>query len=101
MQLHDGGDEAEAKTDARRISNLVGAVKSPQHGFALLFADAGPAIVHAHDGLVSAAAQPYVYPSALRRELDGVVDKVGDRFDQQVAIAAHGERMRRLDMQDD
>ena len=35
------------------------------------------------------------------RKFDGVVDEVGDRLDQQIAIAAHAEPMRHLDPQAD
>jgi len=38
---------------ARRVSHLVGTVKTPQHSLALLFADAAAGIRHAHDGFVS------------------------------------------------
>ena len=77
------------RPDARRIADLVRPVETPQHSLALLFADARAGIRDAHDGFVVAAFQFDAHPAAFRRELDGVVDEVGDRLEQQIPVAEH------------
>src|ERR1700720_4994189 len=99
MQFHDRGYQIKAKTPARGISYLVGTVETPQHRLTLLLADAGAGIGHAHDGFGITTQQFDVYLPAFSRKLDGVVDEVGDRFDQQAAMGAHRELLRHPDMQ--
>ena len=57
MQLDDRGHEIKAETHAWCISYLVGTVKTPLHGIALLGADATAGVRHAHDGRAFAAQQ--------------------------------------------
>src|ERR1700675_1961720 len=92
VQLHDRSHQIEAKTDARRVSHLVGTIEASQHDLALLLADAGTGIGDAHDGLVVAAYQFNAHLAAFGRELDGVVDEVSDRLEQQIPVSGHVKR---------
>src|SRR6266850_7594589 len=57
VQLYDRGHQVQPKADTRRVSYLVGTVEPPQHGLALLLADAAAGIRHAHDGFAVTAEQ--------------------------------------------
>src|ERR1700690_4660792 len=46
MQLDDRGHEIESEAHTGRISYLVGAIKTPLHGVALVFADAAAGVRH-------------------------------------------------------
>src|SRR6186713_1108162 len=94
VQFDDGRNQIEPKADAGRAANLVGAIESAQHRFMFLFADSWTRIRHAQDGLVLAAQQLELDAAAPGRELDSVVDEVGNRLQQQVPIAAHMRRAR-------
>src|SRR6478672_6711241 len=89
MQLDDRSNKIEAEADAGRISDLVGTIEPPQHRVALIFGNAATGVGDAHDAFVLAAQQFNVDPAAFGGKLDGVVDEVGDRFDQQIPVAAH------------
>ena len=65
VQLDDGGHEIETKPDAPRIADLVRPVEPPQHGLALLFADARAGIRNADDGFAVAAFQFDARPGRL------------------------------------
>src|SRR5450432_2228736 len=80
VQLYDRSHKIEAKAHTRRAPDLVGAVETPQHGFPLLFADTTPGVADAHDCFILAAHQFNAHPTAFRRELDSIVDEVGDRL---------------------
>src|ERR1700710_3104618 len=97
MQLYDRGHQIEAKAHARRVSYFVGTIEPPQHRVALLFADAGAGVCNAYDGFVVAAQQFDLYLAALRRKLDGIVDKIGDSLEQEVAVAAYAQPVPHLD----
>ena len=101
MQLYDCSHKTEAEAHARRISDLVGTVKTPQHGLPLRFADAAIGIADAHDGFIVAAYQIDVDPTAFGRKLDGMVNEVGDRLKQEIPVAAHVKLVFRLDAQID
>src|SRR6478672_6954319 len=91
VQLDDSYHEVETESDARRVTHLVGTIEAPQYGLALLFADAGAGIGHAHDGLAVIAQQAHIDSASVGRELDRIVDQVGDRLDQQIPVATHIE----------
>src|ERR1700754_2594018 len=91
VQLNDRSHEIEAKAHACRASDLVGPVETAQHGLALLIADSGAGIADAHDGFIVAAHQFNVDPAAFRRKLDGIVDEVGDRLEEEIPIAAYAQ----------
>ena len=101
VQLYDRSHKTEAKAHARRVPNLVGPVETPQHGLPLLFADAATSVADAHDGLVVAAYQLNVYPTAFGRKLDGIVNEVGDRLKQEIPVAAHAKPVLHVDAQVD
>src|SRR5947209_17906305 len=101
VQLYDSSHQIEAKAHARRVSYLVGTIEPPQHRVALLFADARTGIRDADDRFVAATRQLDLHLAALRRKLDGVVDKVGDRLEQEIAVAAHAQPVSHLDPQID
>src|SRR3954468_8397066 len=92
MQLHDGRNQVQPEANARRVANLVRAIEPAQHGLLLLIADTGARIRHPQDGFTLTAQQLELDAAAPGRELDGVVDEVGDRLQQQVPIAAHIKR---------
>src|SRR3981081_4286869 len=89
VQFHDRRDQAEAEPDALGLPAPVRTIKAPGHDLALVFGDAGARIAHAHDAFAGAVDQRHPDVSAFRRELHGVVDNIGDRFEQQVAVAMH------------
>src|SRR5258707_14319157 len=91
VQLDDSYHEVETESDARRVTHLVGTIEAPQYGLALLLADAGAGIGHAHDGPAIIAQQAHIDPASVGRKLDRVVDQVGDRLDQQILVATHIE----------
>jgi len=64
VQLCDRGHEIETKAHARRISDLVGPVETPQHRLPLMLADAATGIDDAHDGFTIAARQFNSHPAA-------------------------------------
>src|ERR1700752_398664 len=99
VQLNDRSHEIEAKAHAWRASDLVGPVETAQHGLALLIADAGAGIADAHDGFIFAADQFNVDPAAFRRKLDGIVDEVGDRLEEEIPIAAYAQLLLHPDPQ--
>src|SRR5512140_302359 len=101
VQPDDGRHQVQAKPHARCAPDLVRPVEAPQHGLALLFADAAAAIGHAYDDLAAGARQLDAHLAAFGRELDGVVDEVGDRLEQKIAVATHAEPVARLDPQGD
>src|ERR1700760_1723748 len=51
-----------------------------------MLADAGARVLDAHDGFVVATHQSDLHPPACRSKFDGVVDEIGDRFDQKIAV---------------
>src|ERR1700738_2055040 len=57
VQLYDRGHQIQAKTHARRVAHLVGAVETPEHGLAFRFTDAVAGVGHAHDGFAIASQQ--------------------------------------------
>src|ERR1700759_2744684 len=91
MQLSDRGNEVEPQPEARRITHLLRAIKPPQYRVALLIVDAWSRIRDAHDGLAIAAQKRQPHLSFPGCELDGIVDEIGDRLEQQIAIATHAE----------
>src|SRR3954465_10810705 len=90
VQLYNRSDKIETKADTRRISYLVGAIKSPQHGFPFLFSDAAAGIGDANHGVAAVTEQLDAHHAAFRRKFNRVVDQIGNRLDQQVTVAAHG-----------
>ena len=101
VQLDDGCHEVETESDARRVTHLVGAIEAPQYGLALLFADAGAGIGHAHDGPAIIVQQAHIDPASVGRELDRIVDQVGERLDQQIPVATHIEILVNVNAQGD
>src|SRR6267378_5891320 len=101
VQLYDRRHQIQPKADARRTSDLVGTVETPQHGLALLLADAGAGIGHAHDGLAVATQQLDIHLAAFGRKLDGIVDEIGDRLQQEIPVAAHVKPVSHVDPQAD
>jgi hypothetical protein len=89
VQLDDRGHEIESEAQPRCISDLVGAIETPLHGRALVFVDPAAGIGHAHDGFAVTAQQRDIHRSAFGGELDGVVDQIGDGFDQEIPVATH------------
>src|SRR5258705_7739061 len=91
VQFHDGRNQVESEANAWRAANLVRAIEPAQHGLTFLIADSRTRIHHTQDGLSPAGQQLELDAAAPGRELDGVVDEVGNRLQQQVSIAAHGK----------
>src|SRR5690242_3272994 len=89
MQLHDGIHQTEAKTYAVRVATVVRAIESPCNEVTLARADAGSAVTDAHDAIITPAGQCELNTAILRAKFHGVVDKVCDRLEQQIAIATH------------
>jgi hypothetical protein len=89
MQPCDGGDEAEAKAAARRAPALFDPVESPQHRVPLRFGNARARIADLDAETVFTAHGAQRDPSAGRRELDGVIDEIADRLEQQARVAGH------------
>src|SRR5262245_61305330 len=71
------------------MATLVGAIEASRDDVALARAKAGAAVADAHNGFAGKAHQGELYSAALGRELDGVVDQIGDRLEQEVPVAAH------------
>jgi hypothetical protein len=101
VQLHDGRNQVQSEAYARRVANLVRAIEPAQHGFMFLVADSRTRIRHTQDGLSLAAQQLEFDPTTPGCELDGIVDEIGNRLQQQVAIAAHVKRAGRAHAQSD
>src|SRR6266481_8987407 len=101
VQLYDRSHKIEAKAHAWRASDLVGTIEAPQHGLPILFADAATGIADPHDGFIVAACQLNVDPAAFGRKLDGIVDEVGDRLEQEIPVAAHTQSLPRRNPQGD
>src|SRR6185295_4998855 len=91
VELHDRRNEVEPESNARRSSNLVGAIKSAQHGLTFQLADPRTRIRHAQRGFQSASQHFKLHFSISRRKLDRIVDEVDDGFQQQVTIATHAK----------
>src|SRR5262245_39685513 len=89
MQLDDGRDQTETKTQSGRMAALVRSIEASRDDLALARADARSTVAHAHDAFASEVHQLELYAAALWRELHGVIDQIGDRLEQEVAVAAH------------
>src|SRR5262249_4252960 len=99
VQLCDRGHQIETKAYARRISDLVGPIETPQHRLALMLADAATGIDDAHDRFTISARQLNSHPTAFRCKLDGIVDEVGDRLKQEISVAANIKPLFHLEAQ--
>jgi hypothetical protein len=88
VELDDRRHEVQAQTDAGRIPNLVGAIEASQHGFGLLLADTRPRIAHTHHRFLVATCQGDLDTASFWSELEGIVDQIGDGFEQEIAVAA-------------
>src|ERR1700704_1419864 len=89
VQFHDRRDQAEAEPDALGLPAPVRTIEASGHDLALVVGDARARIAHAHDAFAGAVDQRNPDVSAFRRELHRVVDNIGDRLEQQVAVAMH------------
>ena len=92
MQLGRRGDQAEAEPAALGAAAAFGPVKALQHPLPQLLGDAGSPVGHHDAGLAGLGAQGEADLGALGRVLDGVVQKVGERLEQHVAVAADRRR---------
>src|SRR5689334_9025944 len=90
VQLDDGGHQAETEAQPGVAAALLGAVEAPTDELALICRDARAGIAHAHDSLVTNAPHRQFHTAALRRELHRIVDKIRDRLEQEIAVAADG-----------
>src|SRR6202035_3647285 len=56
VQLDDGRDQAQPKSDALGLPALLRTIKAPEHDVALVRADARPRVADAHDAFAGAGA---------------------------------------------
>ena len=66
-------------------------MESPGNEIALGNRNAGATVVHAHNPLVAFTSKVKFHLTSLRRELHSVVDEIGDRLEQEIAIATHND----------
>ncbi len=95
MQTSHGCDHAQAQTVARRMPTGLGAVQAAEHRFALGFRNAGAVITHADTRALWPRGHVHLNPAAIRGKLDGVVEQVAHRIEQQLRIATQHSRRRR------
>src|SRR5437764_10776377 len=86
VQFGDRAHQAQSKPQAGLAPTLVRTVEAPRHELAFTGGNPGPAITNAHDGLATLPKQTQLDPTALRCKLDGIVDKIGNRLEQKIAI---------------
>src|SRR5581483_7584097 len=64
-------------------------VKSPQDHFLFAFGDARSGIADPHDSSLAISNKAKLNPTVFRRELDGILNEIGDGFEQKVTVPAH------------
>jgi hypothetical protein len=101
MQLHDCVHEAKAKAHPRSASALVRTIKPAAHKVALVFRNAWPGIAYANDRFLAAAMQTQFDAATLGGEFHRVVYEVGNRLEQEIAVAVHDHVLFRLHREGD
>jgi hypothetical protein len=89
VQLDGRVDQAEPEAEPRGATALVATIKPSTHKVAFAGGNSRSGIADTSDDLVLPAMQAGFDAASLRREFHGVVDKVGDRLEQEIAIAVY------------
>jgi hypothetical protein len=90
VQPCDRGDQIQPESQAWRVSCFLGPVETPQDGLAFDFAYTRAGILDSHNALAAAGNQADFDPPSPGGEFDGIIDEVGDSFDQQIPVTVSG-----------
>jgi hypothetical protein len=97
VKLDDGRNQVQPEAEARHVPCPVRPIEAPQDSVVLVFAYAFAGILDSDYGFVVTAHQSDLDPAARRRKFDGVIDEIGDRLDQKIAVTMNVQFVWRLD----
>lgn len=94
VQFHNRGDKAQPQTAAIRRPRPFKSVETAEDIFTLLLGNAGTCVGDVHDKSARFRCQMDRNLSARRTMTDGILDEIGEKLHEKLAIAANVRRTR-------
>jgi hypothetical protein len=89
MQIGNRGNQAQAEAVSGPIAAALEPIEASQHVIAFIDRNSGPPIADRENRPIGASRDGDLDLAPIAAMLDRVVDKIGDRVEQEIAIADH------------